>query len=217
MKIAWSVGHSQHVRGMRGSPVPPQCDEVDECLKISTSVTDLLKANGVDAPLFFDTTSTSQSAYLSAQNNWTNSQHADLAVQCHLNAGGSHTNPVGCEVWYYSQKALAAKVATAMAHALGLPDRGPKYSSSLSFLVNTNPPAILLECFFGDSTADCNAYRAHYDALVEALAETIGNVDVHPIPPEPEPEPEPPPITSDNRVDITSQIEGDVTDRKSVV
>ena len=213
MRVAWSVGHSEKVRGMRGSPVPPECDEVDECLKISTDVCALLEKNGVECPMFFDTTSTSQSQYLANINNWTNSQNADLAVSCHLNAGGGD-GPVGCEVWYYTQKTLAAKVATAMAEALGLPDRGPKYSSSLSFLVNTNPPAILLECFFGDSRTDCAAYAEQYDALVMALAESVGGIDIDEDIDEPEPpEPEQPPevISEDNRVIIDTQHEGDVT------
>jgi N-acetylmuramoyl-L-alanine amidase len=210
MKIALSVGHSQKVRGMRGSPVPPECDEVDECLKICTDVSTLLQAQGVECPMFFDTTSTSQSQYLANINNWTNQQNADLAVSCHLNAGGGD-GPVGCEVWYYTQKELAAKISAAMADALGLPDRSSKYSSSLSFLVNTNPPAVLLECFFGDSTTDCAAYRAHYAALVEAIAESMAGIEIDDTEPQPEPpEPEAPP-SGDNRVVIDSMIRGDVT------
>jgi len=214
MKIAWSVGHSEKIRGMRGSPVPPQCDEVDECLKISTSVCELLTANGVEAPMFFDTTSTSQSQYLDAQVRWTNQQNADLGVQCHLNAGGSHTNPVGCEVWYHSQESLARKVATAMANALHLPDRGPKYTSSLTWVMQSDPPCILLECFFGDSTADCNAYRANYDALVTALAESISGIDMDTDIEEPPERPpiEPPqlPPSDDNYVEMKTASTGEV-------
>jgi len=211
MRIALSVGHSQKVRGMRGNPVPPECDEVDECLKICTDVSALLEAHGVECPMFFDTTSTSQSQYLANINNWTNQQNADLAVSCHLNAGGGD-GPVGCEVWYYTQKTLAAKVSAAMAEALNLPDRSAKYSNSLSFLVNTNPPAILLECFFGDSRHDCEAYAENYAALVEAIAESMAGINLDDMPEEP-PEPEQPPevITEDNRVEVTSNVVGDVT------
>ena len=42
---------------------------------------------------------------------------------------------MGCEVWYYSQSDLAAKVSKGMATALALPDRGDKYSNGLYFLI----------------------------------------------------------------------------------
>ena len=212
MKIALSVGHSEKIRGMSGSPVPPECEEVDTCLDLCTSISQLLENNGVQCPMFFDTTSNSQSEYLANINNWTNNQNADLAVSCHLNAGGGD-GAVGCEVWYYTQKTLAAKVATAMADALGLPDRGPKYSSSLSFLVNTDPPAVLLECFFGDSLTDCNAFRANgaYDKLVIAIAESLSGTDLDTGPPERPPiEPERPPTETVNYIEMSTMATADV-------
>jgi hypothetical protein len=191
--------------------LPEECEEVTECHKICTSLSALLEANGVECPMFFDTTSTSQSQYLAAQANWTNAQHADLGVQCHLNAGGGD-GPVGCEVWYYSQETLARKVATAMANALGLPDRGPKWTSSLSWIMNSDPPCVLLECFFGDSRTDCSAYKASgaYDKLVEALAESLTGIEIDDGPVEPPIEPPERPPTELNYIEMHTAAEAGV-------
>ena len=206
MKLALSVGHSEAIRGMRGQPVPPECDEVDTCLILTQDVSALLEANGVEAPWFFDTEAQSQSEYLANQAQWTSDQNADLGVQFHLNAGGGN-GPVGCEVWYYSAKKMATKVATAMADALGLPDRGPKWTESLSWIMNSDPPCVLLECFFGDSTHDCEAYRAagKHEALVNAIAEALSGLELDdPAPERPPIEPDRPPTETNNYVQMTT-------------
>jgi len=195
MKIALVVGHSEQIRGMSGSPVPPQCEEVSTCLEACKAIQAMLEANGVECPMLYDTTSESQSEYLAYHASWANNQHADLAVEVHLNA--SDGNGHGSEVWYYTQEELAEKVSAAIAAAGQFTDRGEKYSSSLSWLVNTDAPAILLELFFGDNTPDCNLWREHKDAIIQAICESMTgkqmDTDEEPVPPDPERPPIEPP------------------------
>src|SRR4029450_8225455 len=79
-------------------------------------------------------------------------------------------------------------MATAIADAGELIDRGPKYTSSLYFLNHTEKPAILLEICFGDSQADCDAYQENFRAICAAIAEQFGAGDSVPAPEPPEPD-----------------------------
>jgi len=47
-RIAISSGHALHVRGARGSPVPPELDEVDEARRVVEGVAAKLRAAGVN-------------------------------------------------------------------------------------------------------------------------------------------------------------------------
>ena len=47
-RIAISSGHAKHVRGARGSPVPPELDEVDEARRVVEGVAAKLRAAGVE-------------------------------------------------------------------------------------------------------------------------------------------------------------------------
>ena len=44
--VVMSSGHSKKVRGARGNPVPPQCDEVDEVRKLVESTANILRGMG---------------------------------------------------------------------------------------------------------------------------------------------------------------------------
>jgi hypothetical protein len=190
--VAISVGHGERIRGARGSPVPPQCDEVDEAKKIVDRVAALL-----GCVKFFDTTSTSQSANLSAITSWHNKQSRDLDVSVHWNAYDHSAH--GTEVLYVTQEALADDVCHAICEALGTTFRGAKYRSDLAFLNNTNKPAILIETAFCDNTGDCNLYHAEgkFEALCRAIAESISGQSLPDQPPEQPPEVEVPPDTGE--------------------
>ena len=205
MKIVISSGHGKYIRGASGSPVPPQLDEVDEARKVVEAVAALLRDSGVDVVTFHDDTSHDQSTNLSTIVAAHNRETRDLDVSVHFNAydGSAH----GCEVLYVTQDDLSAEVSDAISEAGGFTDRGPKYRSDLYFLNNTEEPAILIETCFCDNTSDSNLYREHFDAICEAIAETISGQEIADRPPRPER----PPLTEENRVDIVGAVLGDVT------
>jgi N-acetylmuramoyl-L-alanine amidase len=213
MKICLSVGHGTKIRGARGSPVPPQHDEVDQCTKIVATVAEKMRAAGVEVETFLDTVSTSQSANLDRIVDWHNAQgKRDYDVSCHLNAYNHSAH--GVEVLYKTQSSLASKVSAAIAEAGHLTNRGAKPRDDLAFLNGTAAPAILLECHFCDNTGDCDLHDEHYDAICEAIAESITGYSV---PDEAPPVEEIPPVeppteapTEENRVDIVGRTEGDV-------
>jgi N-acetylmuramoyl-L-alanine amidase len=205
MKIVISSGHGKYIRGASGYPVPPQLDEVDEARKVVEAVADYWRDSDVEVITFHDDTSHDQNTNLNTIVNFHNKQTRDLDVSVHFNAydGSAH----GTEVLYVTQSSLATKVCNAICAAGPFTNRGGKYRSDLFFLNNTEEPAILLETCFCDNTSDSNTYRAKFEAICEAIAESISGVQV---PGEPPVEEIPPVEPEENRVDITSTVAGDV-------
>lgn len=190
MNIIISAGHGKYIRGARGNPVPPQLDEVDEARRVCTKVAEYLKAAGVGVDVYFDDVSRSQNENLNRLVNYHNegsplSATRDLDVSVHLNCY-DHTAH-GTECLYVTQQQLADDVATAIARATGLTDRGPKKRTDLFWLNNTTAPAILIECAFCDSNIDSAIWRdpAKFDAMCRAIAETISG-DETIAPPDPD-------------------------------
>jgi N-acetylmuramoyl-L-alanine amidase len=212
-RIAISSGHSKKVRGASADPNPePYNDEVDEVRKIVDRVNELLHVAQIQCVKFHDDVSTSQSENLNRIVNWHNQQSRDLDVSVHLNANNKTSNPMGCEILYVTQESLARETSKAIAAAGHFKDRGPKYRSDLAFLNGTAKPAILLECWFCDSSADCKLGRDNREAICQAIAEKIAGVELDPVvPPEPEKPVEPPEITEKNRVDVVSKVDQEVT------
>jgi hypothetical protein len=187
MKVVISSGHGKHIRGARGNPVPPQCDEVDEVRKVVDRTAVLLRELGVETIVFHDNTSKDQSTNLSTIVNFHNAQGAhDYDVSVHCNAFDHKAH--GCEVLYKTQEKLAKTVVDKICSASGLTNRGPKYRDDLKFLNSTREKAILVETMFCDHTGDCNTYRDRFDAICSAIAEGIVGKQQ----PGPTPEPEPP-------------------------
>lgn len=185
MKIAISAGHGSKIRG--ASDI---IDEVDEARRVCTQVCNDLRAAGVIfAGPYFDDVSTSQNENLKRICDWHNSKTTGddwLNVSVHFNANTHTSKPVGTECWYMTQQQLADDIATAIARASGLIDRGPKYSDGLYFLRHTSAPSVLLEICFVDSSKDVELYRAKFPDICAAIAQTIGGQVVPP--PEPQPD-----------------------------
>jgi N-acetylmuramoyl-L-alanine amidase len=178
MKIAISAGHGSKIRGMSDI-----IDEVDEARRVCNQVcSDLFDAGVKFEGPFFDDVSTEQNENLQRICDWHNSKSRDLDVSVHFNANQHTSKPVGTEVWYVTQEERAADMATAIAEAGELKDRGPKYSNSLYFLGHTEKPAILLEICFGDSQADVDAYRENFRTICAAIAAQFGAEDIAPVP-----------------------------------
>jgi hypothetical protein len=196
MKIVISSGHGQKIRGMRGSPVPPQIDEVDEARRVVPAVVSALRSMGHTVAEYHDNISTNQSDNLdwiiSHHNNSSIGPH-DLDVSVHFNSTpGAH----GCEVFYGSPKQLAAEVSAAIASAGHLTDRGAKSGSGLAFCSQTSAPALLLEICFGDTTSDCNLYNQHFSAICSAIAGALVG-EQPPVTP-----PDQPPVRPEDPTDV---------------
>lgn len=176
MKIAMSSGHGKYIRGASGSPIPPQLDEVDQARRVVDRVAELIKKTSVGIETFHDNTSHDQNTNLNTIVNWHNKQTRDYDVSCHFNAFDHSAH--GTEVLYLTQSSLAKKVCDAIVSAGKFTNRGAKYNGGLFFLNNTKKPAILLEVCFCDNTGDSNLYNQHFEAICEAIAESISGQQV---------------------------------------
>jgi hypothetical protein len=171
--IVISSGHGLKVRGASGI-----IDEVDEARKVVERLAELLEERGATVITFHDDKSTSQNENLWCITDFHNSCERDLDISVHFNAFEQRSQPVGTEVWYVTQADLAKHLSAAMA-SVGFIDRGEKYTNGLHFLNQTVMPSVLLEVCFVDSAADCDIYKAHFDAICEALAdELVGDKEV---------------------------------------
>jgi len=185
MKVVISSGHGAKVAGASG-PEPWGLEEHPEAVRVVDRVAEFLRRAGVDVETFEETKATNQDQNLYNIVNFHNSQDRDLDISVHFNANAVTNNPVGTECLYVTQLDLAEEVATAIALASGLIDRGPKYRDGLYFLNQTEKPAILIEVCFVDSQTDVKAYDAHFDAICAAIAEAVSGRDIgtEPEPPE---------------------------------
>lgn len=99
-----------------------------------------------------------------------NAHSVDLDISIHLNAGGG----TGVEVWCYDEKTskIATAICTNVSAALGIKNRGVKYSKKLYVLRKTKSPALLVECSFVDNQTDYDHWDADKcgDAIASAIA-----------------------------------------------
>jgi N-acetylmuramoyl-L-alanine amidase len=171
-RIVISSGHGKYVRGASGI-----LDEVDEARKVAEEVANQLRKRGLDVQVFHDDTSRSQNENLNTIVNYHNRQTRDLDVSVHFNAFEQVSKPMGTEVLYSTQHALAAQVSSAIATAGEFKNRGAKKRTDLAFLNKTNKPAILLEVCFVDSEADADLYAVKFDAICGAIADVLGGIE----------------------------------------
>lgn len=204
-RIVISSGHGKLVRGASGV-----LDEVDEARKVVDRLADELRNRDVGVVVYHDNTSTSQGQNLDAIVAAHNRETRDLDISVHFNAYVETTKPMGTEVLYVSQNALAGELSAAISMAGGFINRGPKKRTDLAFLNGTDMPAVLLEVCFVDSTEDAELYRESFDAIVDSIASVLGGEeDVTAPPPEVITRPPRPDLPADlPRVDIA--VSGEV-------
>jgi N-acetylmuramoyl-L-alanine amidase len=183
-KIVISSGHGLYVRGASG-----YLDEVNEARRVVERVASIWRDGGVEVVTYHDDVSRTQSENLERIVAFHNAQTRELDVSVHFNADHTTSKPMGTECLYVTQYALAASVASAIAAACGLPNRGGKQRGNLYFLNYTEMPAILIETVFVDSSADAQAYTAHFDAICAAIADAIEPGEPDELPPIEPPEP----------------------------
>jgi N-acetylmuramoyl-L-alanine amidase len=185
--IVLSSGHGKYVRGASGI-----LDEVDEARKVVEHLADELTARGVHVDVFNDDTSKDQNTNLHTIVNAHNSHTRNLDLSIHFNAYEQVSKPMGCEVLYVSQAALAGEISAAIARC-GFINRGAKKRTDLYFLNNTEMPAVLLEVCFVDSEADAKLYHEQFHNIVSAIADVLGGkLDSGTVPPPVTTEPAPP-------------------------
>lgn len=162
-------GHSLKCRG-----AAKYLDEVNEDRRVKNKVIELLKNAGHTVYDCTDDTGTTQNANLSSIVSKCNAHTADLDISIHLNAGGG----TGVEVWNYDSrtKEVSDRICQRIASALGIANRGTKYSKELYVLRNTKSPALLVECCFVDSKTDQAKWNA--ERCAQAIAEGILNKTV---------------------------------------
>jgi hypothetical protein len=169
-KIVMSSGHAKYVRGASGV-----LDEVEEARLVVESVASVLRdKSSVEIRTYHDDVSKTQNENLNRIVDFHNAQGPhDLDVSVHFNAYVETDKPMGTEVLYVTQSALAKQMSGAIANC-GFIDRGPKKRTDLFFLNNTAAPAILIEVCFVDSQADADVYRDSFATICNAIAFTLG-------------------------------------------
>lgn len=166
MKFNVHGGHNSHSTG-----ASKYLNELTEDRKVKNEVIHLLKAQGHTVYDCTDDAGKSQSANLSNIVKKCNAHSVDLDISIHLNAGGG----TGVEVWGYDSGVndVAKRVCSKISSALGIKNRGVKYSKDLYVLRNTIAKAILIECCFVDSTNDRDKWNA--TKCAKAIVEGILN------------------------------------------
>lgn len=109
-----------------------------------------------------------------------NAHSVDYDISIHFNSGANNRKgngkTTGVEVFTYSSSSKAntiAKNICSSISALGLKNRGLKYSTGLYFLKHTKSPALLIEVAFVDDKDDVNVYLSNIDNIANAIVKGI--------------------------------------------
>ena len=158
-------GHNFIVPGAKGL-----LDETAEDRKVTARVISALRAAGHTVYDCTDDSGRTQGQNLANIVAKCNAHQVDLNISNHLNAGGG----TGVEVWCYDEKTkdIAVAICASVSSALGIQNRGVKYSKNLYVLRKTAGSAILVECCFVDSQNDASHWNADKcgDAIASAIA-----------------------------------------------
>ena len=179
MKIAIIVGHSILKNGTCTS-AKGEVLEYSYCKELAPKVQKYLKSKGhtVDVIVCPEREFTKPSQEKTYKLGKVNGKGYDLVVEFHLNAYNGTAK--WTEVLYYSSKGkeYAQRVNDKLDDIFT--DRGIKYRNDLYILTQTEPVAILIECFFCDSKEDYQrGDEAHEkDLIARKIAEGILNQEI---------------------------------------
>lgn len=150
-------------------------NEVTEARKVAKRVYEILRTSNVPCSYIEDNVSSNQRQNINYIVSQHNKDRDALIVSIHFNAGGNNLRPIGTEVLYYDQKALAERVAKAISDATkgGLLNRGAKKRTDLGVLASTYEPAILIEVCFVNSVVDAKIYRDNFESICQAIAKEL--------------------------------------------
>jgi N-acetylmuramoyl-L-alanine amidase len=180
--IVISSGHGKYVRGASGI-----LDEVDEARLVVEKLAGMLRERGVEVVTYHDDVSKTQNENLNRIVDFHNQQVRQLDISVHFNAYEQVSKPMGTEVLYVTQSALASELSSAIA-GCGLINRGGKKRTDLFFLNETDGPAVLIEVCFVDSEADAEIYEESFDEICDAIADVLAEDDENERPEPPEPD-----------------------------
>jgi len=192
MKIVISSGH------WPGAGAHGIISEVTEARRVVERVADFLRPEH-EVITYHDNVSNDVDENLDRIVSFHNAQGAhDLDVSVHFNNAypSPYSKPIGTECFHYAgnddMRELAAAVASEIALASGLKDRGPK-DDGLYFTNHTAEPSILIEVCFVESEPDVDLYRRYFEGICEAIAVAItGGDEMAERPPAERPPIEPP-------------------------
>lgn len=188
-------GHSLKCRGASGC-----LDEVNEDRAVKNRVIELLRVAGHTVYDCTDDVGTTQKQNLKNIIAKCNQHAVDLDISIHLNSArndyGGDGVTGGVEVYNYSSKtaAVSDRICQNISNALGLTNRGTKYTKGLYVLNHTHSPAILIECCFVDDKDDADRWNA--DTCAKAIAEGILGTTISGGSSSPAPHPTPAPAPS---------------------
>lgn len=196
-------GHSLVCRGASGL-----LDEVNEDRKVKNKVIELLRNAGHTVYDCTDDDGKTQNQNLSNIKNKCNAHKVDLDISIHLNAGrndaGGDGKTGGVEVWNYSDKTkeVSDRICSNISTALGITNRGTKYTKSLYILNSTTAPALLVECCFVDDKDDAEHWNAYNcaRAIAQGIMHGTGSLQNKPTP-----APTPAPASS-TKIDVVHQV-----------
>ena len=161
------AGHCPQGKGAYGAVGLLQ--ESVENRKVKNRLIQNMKNGGCTVYDCTDDTNCSESQNLQRIVAKCNAHSVDLDISLHLNAGGG----TGVEVWIYSDKvrSQAERICAEVSKALGIANRGVKYSQSLYVLKHTASPAVLVECCFVDNQTDHDRWDANKcaDAIYKGI------------------------------------------------
>lgn len=201
-------GHSLVCRGASGL-----LDEVNEDRKVKNKVIEYLRVAGHTVYDCTDDAGRTQAQNLSNIVRKCNAHSVDLDISIHLNSGRNDyvgdNSTGGVEVWNYDSRTaeISDRICQNVASALGIRNRGTKYSKNLYVLSNTKSLALLVECCFVDDKDDASCWDA--DKCAKAIAEgimgrsveTIADSSTSPAPTTPSV-----PVTSTGKIDVAHQV-----------
>ena len=167
MKIFINPGHGGKDTGAVGNGLI----ERDVNLRIGNLVAKYLKAVDYDVTLIQHGGVKNDLEYICREaNNW----HADLFVSIHCNAFDCCAH--GTETFYVSERGrkLASAIQNQIVSSVGTFNRGVK-TTDYFVLLNTDMPAVLVECAFIDNPHDAKILREKEDDFARAIARGISD------------------------------------------
>lgn len=121
-------------------------------------------------------TTVNQNLYNIVYNTNLVSSYNEITLSHHLNAFNQVAT--GTEVWYYAgdeaMRRKAARLSSIIANTLGIVDRGPKATTSLYVVSNTNAHCLLIEWYFVDNANDRKAWDKNGTAAMKAAMKELG-------------------------------------------
>jgi N-acetylmuramoyl-L-alanine amidase len=156
MRICLDPGHNCPPRDTGAEDI---LNEQDVVKGIAYELEQILIMRGHTVMRTHATNGESVTASLRERSEASNDFRADLFISLHCNANERTSHAMGVETYAVSEAAMrTAKAIESSIVSLGFKSRGVKDGDWLYVLTHTAAKAVLVECFFVDSVADCDLY-----------------------------------------------------------